>query len=272
MPSKPPPTNATKPPSAADERLVRRVMQVATCSRSEAENYITGGWVRVNGVVVELPGHRVSDEVVTLDPQATLLPQPPVTLLLHKPPGFDALADALAGPRPAWKLLAPSNRATSDASGTRLLQQHLVDLVSASPLEPGASGLVVFTKDWRVQRKLVEDAALVEHELMVQVRGTVTPEALRWLNQSQVVNGRAMHAAKVSISSQPEAKPNTQQKAAPTTGLRFALKGHYLGQIDHLCRQVNLQITTMKRIRVGRVALANLPEGQWRYLGVNERF
>jgi 23S rRNA pseudouridine2604 synthase len=271
--NKAPPATATpKRHQAPGERLVRRVMQVTACSRGEAENYITGGWVRVNGVVIELPGHRVSNETVTLDPQATLLPQPPVTLLLHKPPGFDALPDALAGLRPAWKLLAPSNHANTDKSGIRMLQQHFVDLASASPLEAGASGLVVFTKDWRVQRKLVEDAARVEHELMVQVRGTVTPEALRWLNQSQVIDGRAMLAAKVSISSQPEAKPNSASKTEPLTGLRFALKGHHIGQIDQLCRQVKLQVVAMKRTRVGRVALADLPVGQWRYLGESERF
>lgn len=253
---------------APGERLTKRVMDVAGCSRGDAENYITGGWVRVQGVVVELPGHRVDGQTVTLDPQATLLPQPPITLLLHKPPGFDALIDPQAGQRPASRLLKPGHRFAADPSGTRLLQQHVVDLAGCSPLESGASGLVVFTKDFRVKRKLVEDAARVENEVIVQVHGKVNEEVLHWLNQSQVIDRRAMLAAKVSISNQPEAQPGEE----PITGLRFALKGCYPGQIDQLCYRAHLTVIGMKRIRVGRVMLANLPEGQWRYLGSHEQF
>jgi 23S rRNA pseudouridine2604 synthase len=263
--SRPAPFN---PQEAQSERLVKRVMDVARCSRGDAEHYITGGWVRVNGVVVELPGHRVSQETVELDPQATLLPQPPITIVLHKPPDFDALPDPLAGHMPASRLLTPKSRYRSDPSGTRLLQQHFVDLTGVSPIEFGASGLVVFTKDWRVQRKLVEDAARVEHEVIVQVHGDVTEDALRGLNQSQVIDRRAMLAAKVSISSQPETQPGRPA----VTGLRFALKGYYPGQIDQLCHRAQLSIVAMKRIRVGRVMLAQLPLGQWRYLAAHEQF
>jgi 23S rRNA pseudouridine2604 synthase len=31
-------------------------------------------------------------------------------------------------------------------------------------------------------------------------------------------------------------------------------------------------VVGLKRIRMGRVVLGNLPVGQWRYLGLNERF
>jgi 23S rRNA pseudouridine2604 synthase len=42
--------------------------------------------------------------------------------------------------------------------------------------------------------------------------------------------------------------------------------------VAYLCERVGLQIKAMKRQRVGRVALSNLPEGQWRYLQDGERF
>jgi len=31
-------------------------------------------------------------------------------------------------------------------------------------------------------------------------------------------------------------------------------------------------VLTMKRIRIGRVSMAKLPPGQWRYLAPHERF
>jgi len=56
------------------------------------------------------------------------------------------------------------------------------------------------------------------------------------------------------------------------TGLRFALKGARPGQIAHLCDEAGLRILAMRRIRIGRVPLAGLEPGQWRYLSPHERF
>ena len=40
-------------------RLAKRVAALVPCSRREAELYIEGGWVRVDGIVVEEPQFRV---------------------------------------------------------------------------------------------------------------------------------------------------------------------------------------------------------------------
>lgn len=52
--------------------------------------------MQINGQVVEEPMARVPNQLVTLDPHANLMQLNDVTLLLHKPPAFDALA-ALGG-------------------------------------------------------------------------------------------------------------------------------------------------------------------------------
>jgi 23S rRNA pseudouridine2604 synthase len=39
-----------------------------------------------------------------------------------------------------------------------------------------------------------------------------------------------------------------------------------------MCELVGLSVTGLKRIRIGRVKLGNLPVGQWRYLGIEEQF
>jgi 23S rRNA pseudouridine2604 synthase len=54
--------------------------------------------------------------------------------------------------------------------------------------------------------------------------------------------------------------------------LRFVLKEGKKRQIRRMCEQVGLKVVGLKRIRIGRVVLGNLPVGQWRYLGPQERF
>jgi len=230
-------------------RLAKRLVELLGCSRREAELYIAGGWVMVDGQVVEEPQFMVSQQQVTLHPDASLTPLEPVTILFHQPAGM---------PADAAQQIRADTHAADDASGIRMLKQHLVRLTPCTPLEPNASGLLVFTQDWRVARKLVDDAAKIEQEYVVEVAGDIAPDGLKCLNNGLTFNGRALPPIKVSWQNE--------------TRLRFALKGVQPGQIRHMCESVGLQVLGMKRIRLGRVSMAKLPPGEWRYLMPGERF
>jgi 23S rRNA pseudouridine2604 synthase len=54
--------------------------------------------------------------------------------------------------------------------------------------------------------------------------------------------------------------------------LRFALKGIAPELVEWMCAQVGLQLTALKRIRLGRMPMAGLAPLQWRYLHPGERF
>lgn len=232
-------------------RLAKRVAELASCSRTEATQYIEGGWVTVDGQVIEEPGFRVlAQQKVELMPDAKLQPVDPVTILLHKPAEFDA--------RAAQELITPGNLFAEDRSGNRFLRRHVADLIVTDPMEPGASGLLILTQDWRIKRKLVDDAARIEHEYIVEVAGTLKPDGLALLNHGLNFNGKPLPPIKASWQSE--------------SRLRFAIKAPPRGVIAHMCEQVGLTVVALKRIRVGRLPLAGLPEGQWRYLLGYERF
>jgi 23S rRNA pseudouridine2604 synthase len=244
----------TTPLPASGERLAKRVAQMLPCSRSEAEKYIEGGWVQVDGQVVEEPMFRVLQHTVTISPDATLLDLTPVTLVLHKPAGYtEAKTRTYLNAAKHW---------TQDASGTRVLKRHFAKLDGPVPLENGASGLLVYTQDWRTLRKLTEDMDAMEHELIADVQGEVTPEALQRITRALNDERHPLPAAKVSINS------STPQ----VSKLRFAIKGAHPGLVAHLCEKAGLELLALRRIRLGRVALSDLPVGQWRYLGAHERF
>ena len=258
-------------------RLAKRLADMLACSRREAEQYIEGGWVSVDGVVVEEPQFRVLNQAVVLSPDASLLALTPVTMLLHKPAGYEALETLAAAGAPsaagadsarrgasvqtAAQLLTTANRSPADRSGIRPLKKHFSSADMVTPLATPASGLVIFTTDWRVTRKLREDARLLEHEVVVDVTGDIKPGGLERLNR--VDHGFTYRGALL-----PPAKVSWQSEAR----LRFALKGEVPGQIAYMCDSVGLTITAMKRLRVGRMSLSQLAPGQWRYLMPYERF
>jgi 23S rRNA pseudouridine2604 synthase len=242
-------------------RLAKRVAELRACSRREAELYIAGGFVRVDGAVIEEPQFRVQDQKIEVSPDASLLGVEPVTLVLHKPSGAEAGLGALQGAGRAADLLTPARLWEGDRSALVPLKKHFADQTLVTPLAPRASGLVVFTQDWRIARKLGEDASIMEHEVLVEVSGDIKPGGLERLNRADhgySYNGLLLGPAKVSWQSEKR--------------LRFALKGERPGQIAYLCESVGLQVQAMKRIRIGRVAMSSLPVGQWRYLLPQEKF
>jgi 23S rRNA pseudouridine2604 synthase len=269
---------------AEGERLSKRIMQLRDCSRREAEQYIEAGFVRVDGVVVQEPQFRVTTQNVAVDAHASLLNLTSVTLILNKPAGWtdgleplpvkkpvsrsaaagkpNAPVRASRGPQNVRTLLTPEQHSKHDHSGVRFLKSHLAKLDASVPLEYEASGLVAFTQDFRVQRKLMEDMAFIEQELIVDVRGEVLPDALRPIERAMRDERLRLPDFKISVGS---ANPERSK-------LRLAVKGSQLGLAAYLCDLAGLEILALRRIRLGRVSLGDLEERTWRYLAEGERF
>ena len=93
---------------------------------------------------------------------------------------------------------------------------------------------------------------------MVETRGEIAPYGLSRLNHGLQYKGRVLPRCKVSWQNE--------------FRLRFALKGVQPGQLRDVCAQVGLEVVAIRRIRIGRIPLAKMPVGSWRYLPVGERF
>jgi len=231
-------------------RLVKRLAGQIPCSRSEAEQYIEGGYVKVDGKVVEEPGFRVlPEQQVECMPEAKLASLDPVTILLHKPAGVDM--------DHCLRLITSENHAPDDRSWIHFIKKHLKELVVTDPLGMHSSGFIVLTQDWRIARKLITDAAKVEQEYVVETSGNIISDGLQLLNKGLQQDGKLIP---VKVSWQNE------------RSLRFAFKGVQRGQVADMCEKVGLKVLAMKRIRIGRVPMSALQAGQWRYLLGYEKF
>ena len=246
-------------PEDGGTRLSKRLAEQLGCSRREAEIYIENGAVQVDGVPVQALGSRVRPEqTVTVTEGAKPQEAPPITLLLHKPAGYTVNPGRGKSPN-ALDLLVPSNLADVDTPAPILvLQKHFKNLECLLPIPVPACGLTVFTQDHRVARKLQEDALYLEQECIVEVRGSIDEGGLERLCNGTAVAGKRLPKIKVSWQNE--------------THLRFALKGIFPEEIAEMCECVGLQVVGLKRQRIGRISLAKLPEGQWRYAMPWERF
>lgn len=240
-------------------RLAKRLPQEIQCSRSEAQQYIEGGWVLVDGMVCEEPGMRVkAEQQVSLIPGARSEPAPPVTILFHKPVGLGTGPSLAPDAALIEQALTLEQRSKADRTGIRPLKKHRSGLRLTDGLETSASGLLVLTQDWRVTRRLVDDAARVEHEYIVDIASQATDAQLAQINQGIRFNGNSVNAVKASRQSE--------------TRLRIVLKTPPRGLLTRLCSDAGLSLLGLRRIRIGRVPLAGLDAGQWRYLPPDHKF
>jgi 23S rRNA pseudouridine2604 synthase len=243
-------------------RLSKRMSELGIASRREADEWIAKGWVRVDGRVVDELGARVlPSQHVTVDAKARNEQAHRVTVLLNKPIGYVS-GQAEDGYEPASVLVTARNQWREDQSGTRFLPTHLKNLAPAGRLDIDSVGLLVLTQDGRIAKQLIGEDSAVEKEYLVRVEpasGTpLSDEGLARLRHGLELDGEALAPARVEWVNEDQ--------------LRFVLTEGKKRQIRRMCEAVGLKVTGLKRVRIGRVMLGDLPAGQWRYLRGDEPF
>lgn len=232
--------------------------ELGLCSRREADEYIARGWVRVDGVVVDVLGSKVlPEQKIELQRQAQAAQAQRVTILINKPVGYVS-GQAEKGYEPASVLVRPEHHWAGDNSGIRFERDHLKGLAPAGRLDIDSVGLLVLTQDGRVAKTLIGENSPVDKEYLVRVTGRLSAEGLQRLNHGLSLDGEALKPAKVSWQNEDQ--------------LRFILNEGKKRQIRRMCELVGLRVVGLKRIRIGRITLGDLPQGKWRYLRADERF
>ena len=243
-------------------RLSKRMSELGLCSRREADEWIAKGWVRVDGQVISELGSKVlPHQKITIEKQAQAQQARRVTVLINKPMGFVS-GQAEDGYQPAVTLVRPENRWSQDKSALQFSPAQLKSLVPAGRLDIDSVGLLVLTQDGRIAKQLIGEDSEIEKEYLVRVKyansGRLPDQDLKRLNHGLSLDGQALLPAKVQWQNEDQ--------------LCFVLREGKKRQIRRMCELVGLKVLGLKRVRIGQVKLGNLPTGQWRYLGEDERF
>ncbi len=247
-------------------RLNKRMAELGLCSRREADDWIAQGWVKVNGRPAEMGVKVLPTDRIEVDRQAARRQQQQVTILLHKPMGFVS-GQAEDGYQPAASLISERSHWREDPSRTRFSPQQLRGLAPAGRLDIDSVGLLVLTQDGRVARQLIGEDSGVEKEYLVRVAyGNVAADVQAVFPREQLA--RLRHGLSLDGAALKPAQVDWQNPEQ----LRFVLTEGKKRQIRRMCELVGLKVVGLKRIRIGRVVLGRLPQGQWRYLGAQERF
>lgn len=257
-PAAPSPTSAAKPETNGSMRLSKRMAELGLCSRREADEWIERGWVFVDGVRTDVLGSKVlPQQKITVTRAAAQEQEQRVTILINKPIGLVS-GQAEDGYKPAATLVVPDFHWAGDARTLAADWRPPRGLAPAGRLDIDSTGLLVLTQDGRIARQLINDDSEIEKEYLVRVAGTLTEENLRLLNHGMALDGEPLRPARVEWQNKDQ--------------LRFVLREGKKRQVRRMCELAGLYVAALRRVRIGRVMLGELPVGQWRYLAADEKF
>lgn len=238
-------------------RLSKVMSERGICSRREADRYIEQGLVQVDGAIVSTLGTKVHvDADIVLLPEAQSSQGKKMTILLNKPLGYLSV-HAENGYPAARELLTPDGY-----YGDPKIKSPIVDgldlLGVAGRLDINSKGLLVFSENGVIIKQIIGPESRMEKEYLVRIAGEVTSDIVQRLCSGLSLDGKKLKRAVVDRL-QPQV-------------LRFVLREGKKRQIRRMCELVDLKVTSIKRVRIGKVMLGNLPIGRWRYLRDEESF
>lgn len=252
-----------------EERLAKRMGMLGLASRREADAWIEAGWVRVDGRVATL-GDKVGPNVrIDIDARAKQRQAERVTILVNKPLNVVS-GQAEDGHVPAVTLVRRDSRWAGCRVERGFDARQLTGMAPAGRLDLDSTGLLVLTQDGRVARTLIGEDSQVEKEYLVHVDWrdpwAWSDAALERLRHGLVLDDQALKPAQVERVLSPTSDE------IQTGVLRFVLTEGRKRQIRRMAELVGLRVTALQRVRIGRVALGELPLGEWRYLRGDESF
>jgi 23S rRNA pseudouridine2605 synthase len=218
----------------------------AAPSRRKAEALISAGRVVVNGEPATL-GAAVSPEedAVLLDGRRITLPQRFAYLALNKPAGYlTTLSDEPGRSRPTVTSLMP----------------HLPGLVPVGRLDAATTGLLLLTNDGPLAHRIAHPSSQIEKEYQVTVRNPAPTEALDALSAGPTLEDGPMLPPRL-----------TKLRRSPNeTTFHLTIHEGRNRIIRRACAAVALDLISLMRLRIGPVALGDLPEGHYRELAAVE--
>lgn len=245
---RPAPTSPTRTDAAATSKRVtldRLLSKLGIASRSQAQEWIRAGRVRINQRLVRSPDTWVEwpGDAVTLDDQP-LEQSPPRFILFHKPKGCVTTHHDEQRRRTIFDVLPP----------------EMTRLHAVGRLDQATSGLLLLTNDSTLSSFLTDPKHKIPREYLVTVRGDVTDQVRQAAITGLDDEGEYLHCAEMTI----------QKRSGRESHLAVTLTDGKNREIRRLFNALGHEVTRLRRIRYGPFALGDLQPGAWRELPIED--
>lgn len=223
-------------------RLDKFICETKNLTRAEAKRCIKVGMVKINQQLVTQAATKVasSDEVMFNDQVISLIG--PQYIVLHKPVGYIC-----------------STQDEEYPCVMRLINTaHAHKLHIAGRLDVDTTGLVLLTDDGQWSHRVTSPKHACEKVYQVQLAEPIADSAV------------TAFAEGILLRNEHKATKPAQLTIEQPQSVRVTLSEGKYHQVKRMFAAVENKVVGLHRERVGDITLADLAEGEWRYLTAEE--
>lgn len=225
-------------------RLNKYISDSGYCSRREADRLIDAGRVTVDGELAPIGLRVVPGQEVAVDGKVVRVRENKVYIALNKPVGITCTTD------------------TAIEGNLTDFMNYREKIFPIGRLDKDSTGLLLMTSDGDIVNKIlrVENGHDKEYQVMVDKK----------FNQKfldQMATGVEIYNP---VADRQETTKPCQIEAIGAKSFNLTLQQGLNRQIRRMCEALGYNVVSLKRRRIMSVELANLAEGQWRYLTPTE--
>jgi len=215
-------------------RLNKFLANSGVSSRRKADELIANGKIKVNGRTVTALGVQIDeirDKVEYLGKIVNVI-EDNIYIALNKPIGYISSSTSLQG-KSVLELVPREER-----------------VYPVGRLDKDSKGLIILTNDGELAYKLTQAKFEFEKEYEVIISKPLDKADKKILQEGMIIEGKKVRGVGVSIVNDKK--------------LKLILKEGINRQIRKMLGQLGYGVLELKRIRINKLRLGDLKEGQWK--------
>ncbi|MCR4990373.1 MAG: pseudouridine synthase [Lachnospiraceae bacterium] len=216
-------------------RINKYLSSSGVCSRRNADILVSEGRVEVNGVKAA-PGMKVGpDDIITVNGKQITVKNEKVVLAYYKSKGITVTEKDKFAQNKISDVIKYPERVTY-----------------AGRLDKESEGLLILTNDGDLINRLTSPKYFHEKEYQVKINKEVTPDFIKKMSSG-------IYLKELNITT----RPCVVNKTGKFT-FNIVLTQGVNRQIRRMCKELNCYVTSLKRVRIANILLANLKIGEFR--------
>ena len=232
---------SASPPS--EIRLNRFIANAGVCSRREADQLIADGQIKVNGEVVRAMGLKVKRMDKVQYKGKVLKSETHQYVLLNKPKGFITTTDD------------PQERKTVMSLVSKACTERIYPV---GRLDRDTSGLLLFTNDGEMAKKLTHPSHQVRKIYQVELDRPITKEDF-----NQILNGLELEDGPAPVNELAILKGDNR-----TLGIEIHIGRNRI--VRRIFEHLGYEVKKLDRVMFASLTKQNLPRGKYRHLNPKE--
>lgn len=228
-------------------RLQKYLSNQGVCSRRKAEEYILDGYVKVNGITVTELGTKINpekDEIIFKENKVGKI-ENKVYILLNKPIGY-----------------VTTTKDQFDRETVLDLVKVKEKILPVGRLDMYTSGALILTNDGEFIYKVTHPKYEIEKTYNVTVKGIITKEEIKKLEQGVEIDDYVSGKAKVKILK--------TDKEKDISRIEITIHEGKNREVRKMCSGIGRKVLALHRSKIENINVKSLKLGEWRYLTKKE--